>query len=273
MRALTFLLAVNACHPAVQRAQTGDTAARIISLSPAATDTLVELGAGAHLVAIGRYGDLPPGRDLPRVGGLHDPNLEAIKALRPTLIVTTGAKHNGALDKLGIRVLRLAEGNLDSVLANPLILGNAVGFSEAGSALSERLKAATKPSLLESKTDTVLLVFSRQGEPVNRAWAAGPSGWLGGLMRAAGLRNVLRKGAPFVELSAEAIVALAPARIIEVHADPAQAPSPAEAQHAWAGLKPVPAVRDERISVLTGGSLLRPGPSMTDTVRRLRQLE
>jgi iron complex transport system substrate-binding protein len=266
------LLAASACQPAETRPAARSETPRIISLSPAATDTLVALDAASFLVGIGRYGDPPTGRQLPRVGGLHDPNLEVIRALRPTLIVTTESKHNGPLERLGTPVVQLAESDLASVLANVALLGAKIGRDAQAAALVERLTEGCSAAPPAASAPTTLLVFSREGEPVQRAWVAGPTGWLGELMHAAGLRNALSDGAPFVELGAEAIVALAPALIIELHADPKTAPSGAATRAAWAGLRPVPAVRDGRIVSLAGAGLLRPGPSMIEAVRRLRQL-
>src|SRR5438876_11788385 len=61
---------------------------RIVSLAPSVTETLFALGAGAEVVGVSQYCDFPPEvRHLPRVGSFITPNVEAIAALRPTLVI------------------------------------------------------------------------------------------------------------------------------------------------------------------------------------------
>ena len=55
---------------------------RIVSVIPAITEILFAIGAGPQVVGVGSYDNYPPGiGDLPRVGGLIDPDVEAIVEL------------------------------------------------------------------------------------------------------------------------------------------------------------------------------------------------
>ena len=60
---------------------------RIVSLLPAATETLFALGAGDRVVGRTRYDEDPAVAHLPSVGGGLDPSLEALVALRPDLVL------------------------------------------------------------------------------------------------------------------------------------------------------------------------------------------
>ncbi|MGH8011975.1 MAG: helical backbone metal receptor, partial [Candidatus Binataceae bacterium] len=65
-----------------------NTSLRIVSLDPAVTETIFALGAGKELVGVSQYTDYPPQAvKLPKVGTFLTPNIEAIVALRPTLII------------------------------------------------------------------------------------------------------------------------------------------------------------------------------------------
>jgi ABC-type Fe3+-hydroxamate transport system substrate-binding protein len=61
---------------------------RIVSLCPSTTESLVALGLGDRIVGVTRYCVRP--REvtarIPRVGGTKDPDLAAIRALRPDLV-------------------------------------------------------------------------------------------------------------------------------------------------------------------------------------------
>lgn len=61
---------------------------RIVSLAPNITEILFSLGLGDKVVGVTRYCDYPsPVLEKEKIGGLIDPNLEKIQALRPDLIV------------------------------------------------------------------------------------------------------------------------------------------------------------------------------------------
>lgn len=63
-------------------------AKRIISLAPHITEQLYAAGAGGKLVGNVDYGDYPPAaKALPKVGGYTQPDLEAILALKPDLVI------------------------------------------------------------------------------------------------------------------------------------------------------------------------------------------
>ena len=82
---------------------------RIVSLLPSLTETVCELGQCARLVGVDRYSDYPESvRQLPKVGGGLDPNIEAIVALKPDLVLmATSSRAGERLRSLGIRVLAL----------------------------------------------------------------------------------------------------------------------------------------------------------------------
>ena len=93
---------------------------RIVSLAPSVTETLFALGAGPEVVGVSQYCDYPPQvRDLPRVGSFLTPNLEAIIALRPTLIVglelSSDVRQIRALNSMGYPVLLVSDDSLQQI--------------------------------------------------------------------------------------------------------------------------------------------------------------
>lgn len=82
-------------------------ARRIVSLAPNITELLFDAGAGDWVVGAVAYSDYPPAaRRVPRVGNGVAPDLEAIAALRPDLVIAwkTG---NRAVDIARLRALRV----------------------------------------------------------------------------------------------------------------------------------------------------------------------
>ena len=80
--------------------------ARIVSLSPTATETLFAIGAGSQVVAVDDQSDFPKSAPKTSLSGFT-PNVEAIAAYRPDLVVIAYDPKglSGALGRLGITVL------------------------------------------------------------------------------------------------------------------------------------------------------------------------
>ena len=82
---------------------------RIVSLLPSLTETVCELGGCQRLVGVDRYSNWPAHvKTLPVVGGGMDPNIEAIVALKPDLVLVSMASRSVArLQALGLKVVAL----------------------------------------------------------------------------------------------------------------------------------------------------------------------
>jgi iron complex transport system substrate-binding protein len=268
---LISALALLSCAP--EAVDSGVQPARLISLSPALTDTVIALGAGAELVGISAYCSAPNGAEPVRLG-VQDAPIEAITALRPSLVLVSDSRHGPSeiLRRAGLPVRRFGEKGLAEILANTRRVGAAIGRPQAAEKLAasihNRLAAlAPKPG---AKRPRVLLVFATSGSPLHTVWAAGPSGWMGDLLRAVGLDNALTKGPSYAQLSAEGILTLAPEMIVEVVGSGADNAVGMTAR--WAHLSNLPAVRHRRLHRLRGAALLRPGPRLIELAERLAVL-
>ena len=62
---------------------------RVISLVPSLTESIITLGFGGSLIGITEYCIYPADQvaAIPRVGGTKNPDIEAIKALNPDLVM------------------------------------------------------------------------------------------------------------------------------------------------------------------------------------------
>lgn len=111
-------------------------ARRIVSLAPHVTENLYAAGAGDRLVGVVDYSDHPvAAQRLPRVGGYDQPDLEAIVALRPDLVV---AWYSGTppavvrrLQALGLVVYQSQPNTLEDIPASIENLGRLAGSESA----------------------------------------------------------------------------------------------------------------------------------------------
>ena len=82
---------------------------RIVTLLPSLTESVCGLNECQRLVGVDRYSNYPESvRQLPQVGGGIDPNVEAIVALRPEVVMlATSSRASERLEALGIKVVAL----------------------------------------------------------------------------------------------------------------------------------------------------------------------
>jgi iron complex transport system substrate-binding protein len=184
---------------------------RVVSLSPALTDTVVFVGAADQLVGVTRFCDLPLCFRLPKVGGIVDPNLEAVYTLKPTLILATNLtpkRYVSALKGLGLRVVtfRLVSLNdLENAVerVGDLLKGNG---KESLKRFEEELhRSLFRLNCLKGKQ--VVLLMGRTAP-----FVAGGDSYLGEILKGAGVK-VVPKGT-FRPVSLEFVLSLRPDLVV-----------------------------------------------------------
>jgi iron complex transport system substrate-binding protein len=141
--ALSFVVALSlvACsRGTIYRAGAGENATkraaqRIISLSPSTTEVLWGVGAFPRVVAVSDYDDFPPEvKNLPKIGGWSNTNLEQVATLKPDMVVLTQSQApmiKDKLDALGVPVVVVPSYTVADALASITQIGAAVGEDEA----------------------------------------------------------------------------------------------------------------------------------------------
>ena len=120
---------------------------RILCLTPALTETVYELGAGDSIAGVTDYTVVPAeARSKPSIGGIIDPSIEKIVALRPDLVIA-GANLNlpetiRQLDDLSLPVFVVAPEGLDGVLKMIRSVGDVINRRTEAFDLVTRLTAA-----------------------------------------------------------------------------------------------------------------------------------
>lgn len=253
---------------------------RIVSLVPAFTEICVRLGLSDRLVGRSRYCDYPQSiQSVPDVGGLLDPNLERIAALRPDLLLlpASGKDLRSLVDGVGLPYLVLPNDSLDDVFDAIRTIGERCGRQAEATALNDELHArmaAAQHRAAGAKPLRVLLSVSASRIPMSPPWTAGPETYLGRLIELAGHRAVPAElDAQYGAIAFETILATDPDVIIECRGLAGDPSSPAtDPLQAWATLGDLAAVRAKRVFVLHGPQHVIPGPRFVDTLDELVKL-
>ncbi len=208
----------------VQRiAAQGTAPRRIISLIPATTEMLFDIGVSDRIVGVGTFDRFPPEvSKYPRVGGLLDPNVERILSLKPDLVIVyeTQTTLIGQLNRVGVPLFRYRHQGLPDIVQTIRALAARVGATEAGNAAAVRIEsrlAEVRRRVEGRARPRTLLVHGREPGSLRRIDASGGYGFLHDLLELAGATDVLSDfQRQSVQMSTEMILARAPEVIVEL---------------------------------------------------------
>lgn len=240
---------------------------RIVSLLPSLTETVCELGQCQRLVGVDRYSNHPASvQKLPQVGGGLDPNIEAIVALKPDVVLmATSSRAADRLQSLGIKVVSLEPKSHADVKRVLEKVGQVLAVADAQRVwrvVDAGVQAAAQS--LPASVKSTKVYFE-----VNRApYAAGESSFIGETLTRLGARNIVPASlGPFPKLNPEFVVRANPDVIMVGDRNFAGM----EGRPGWSGIR---AIQRKRVCVFTpeqSDVLVRPGPRMAEGARIMAQ--
>ncbi len=253
----------------------------VVSLLPSFTETVYSLGFGDCIVGVSDFCRFPEeARTKPRAGGLLNPHLERIVALRPRVVVLSQAHKEleAKLNKLGIETLSVATDDLEDVYAMTEACGQLFGRRDLARQMADGWRACLQGLAQETsgpRRPRTLLVVSRQPGELRDLYVATPRSYLGQLLSYAGGENVAcSKLSAYALVSKEEIIGWNPEVIIDLSLGEALGDSAAAQGQAevWRKLATIDAVRQNQVFMLGDPHLTIPGPAMCETARTLANL-
>jgi iron complex transport system substrate-binding protein len=257
--AAIMLLAVQSAGAAVPK--------RIISLSPTATESLFAIGAGAQVVAVDDQSDYPKRAPKTSLSG-YTPNLEAIAAYRPDLVVLAGDANDvvAGLRRLKIRVLiQPAAKTLTEAYAQIRQLGAVTGHKRKAA----KVVSAMRRNIARLVKATPRKRVSVYHELTPDLYSATSRTFIGRIYKLFGLHNIAdaadSSGSGFPQLSAEYVVASNPGLIVLADARCCgQSTASVRARPGWGGIA---AVRTGSVVAIDDSVASRWGPRIVQFVR------
>jgi iron complex transport system substrate-binding protein len=250
---------------------------RIVSLAPNITETLFALKLGDRVVGVTRFCDFPPeARQKEKIGGLVDPSLEKIQALRPDLVIAFRGNPIGIVNKL--RNLHFpvfvfdAGKSLDGLFSMVEKMGQ-LTFQEKTAAellqtLRKRYQAVELALRNAAHEPTVFLSLHGQG-----LWTCGANSYLNDLLiKARGVNIAGRIARRWLNLTREELIHENPEAIIILARDQAAFRVGREGFLNDPLLKTVAAIRTNNIQFLDENKASRFGPRLIDALAEAARL-
>ncbi|HXG35647.1 MAG TPA: ABC transporter substrate-binding protein [Dehalococcoidia bacterium] len=243
---------------------------RIVVLSPGHVEMLFAIGAGGSVVAVDDNSDYPPeAARLPKLSGFQ-PNLEAIAAARPDLVVIfyDPGDLKISLQRLNIPVLLM--GTPDSVkgmLDQMDLLGQVAGRSREASQLRGRLQAR-----IETITQKLRDVQSgprifHELDPT--LFTTCPGEFIHDMYVTLKAQNIASRAGVPCQLSQEEIIQANPQVIVLADEPAGVTPDSVKARAGWGSIE---AVRKNAVHVVDADIFSRPGPRLIDALEQLAKL-
>lgn len=236
---------------------------RIVSVLPSLTETVCALGQCQRLVGVDRYSNFPDSvRNLPQVGGGIDPNIEAIVALKPDVVLmATSARGAERLQSMGIKVLALepmSHADVRRVLDRVGELLQVNDAQHVWRVIDASVLAAAQS--LPPKARGARVYFEVNSGP----YAAGEASFIGETLSRLQVRNIVPAAlGPFPKLNPEFVVRANPDVIMVGDRNFAGM----DARPGWAGMRAMQAKRVCIFSAEQSDTLVRPGPRMAEGAR------
>lgn len=253
---------------------------RIVTLAPSIAETTHVLGLTPRIVAVSQFTQYPQALSrLPQVGGLLDLNIEAITAMKPSLVIGL-EEQRPALDKLnaiGLPVLTVDQRRTAGIFQSMQRIAGRCDLGNRAEVVSTTLRSGIQRLKSEwagrAPVPTLVVVTGKsEAYILDRVYVSGRDGFYSDLLEMAGGRNVYAGDTgTFSAISAEQLIRLAPEAIVEVLFDAGAEIDPSAVAAVWDKFPTLPAVRNKRILVLNHYEDTIPGPRFLLTAERIQR--
>lgn len=242
---------------------------------------LFTIGAGDQVVGVSDFCQYPvEAKTRPRAGGLINPSLERVLALKPdvVLLYRSQGDFSAKLASLGVRSELSQVDTITDIERVMVLLGGITGRSAAAAELNaklrDRLADVQRQSADLPTSVSGVIIVSRDPAELRSMYQAASGNFLGELFLLAGGKLAISEGSP---VSREDIIRANPQVIIDMTQAPADGntTTPVKARdvpYPWNTLTTVDAVRSGNVYALKDSHAMLPGPSVMDTAAQLSKL-
>ncbi len=250
---------------------------RIVSLAPNITEILFALGLDEKIIAVSSDSDYPPqAASKIKTGTFWQPNIEAIIASKPDLVITEQIERQKSsaetLDKLGYPVLSLKIEKIPELFSAIKEIGKASGCDQRAEQLVEsmdlRLDELKSKFGSANKTKVLWVV---QLEPLR---VVGRNTFVNDLIEIAGGENAIGDTIQYYPpIGTEELFACGAETIIHSAMDGSDlAQQQKSVEDFWAKFTNLPAVKNKRIHVIKADAVLRLGPRLPEGIETIAGL-
>ena len=245
----------------------GDAPQRIVSLSPSATETLFAIGAGDQVIAVDDQSNFPEEAAAVRTDlSGFTPNIEAIAAFEPDLVVHDGTQDLSGLDALGIGSFAApAPSSFDDLYAQIEQLGAVTGRVGDAAELVGQMQTDVRTAVdsVEVAFEVAPRIYHELDATLFSITSNTFVGQIYGLFGLQNIADTAEGGSDYPQLSAEFVISQNPDIIFLADADYGESPETVAARPGWAEIT---AVETDRVVPVSADVASRWGPRIVEYV-------
>lgn len=244
---------------------------RIVSLAPSITETLYALGLQDHLAGDTDFCDYPAdARKKPKVGGAINPNMEAIAALHPDVVLVTKTLNRletvHALEGLRIPVYSTDANTVAEIISSTRRLADVLGYPEAAGPATREMEhrlAELERRLASVAPKPILFIVWEQ--PLI---SIGQDTFIADALKQAAAESIVHSSQKWPQVSLEEVVKLQPEYLVSAASHSGEGAMNPDALAALPGWRSLEAVKKHRF-ILVDESINRPSPSIVNAIEEL----
>jgi iron complex transport system substrate-binding protein len=254
-------------------AATGIYAQKVVSLAPGVTEIVFALGRGDKLVGVTKFCDYPAeAKNIKKIGGLLDINIEALVALAPDIVITY-PEHVEKLKFLRqrARIVAVRHGRLSELLQSILDIGHALRAETEARGLVDsiqnKMRAVAAQVTGRVKIRTIFIA-GRNPDELKNMYIIGKKDFINDLLEIAGGTNAYEGEVDYPSISLESAIFLNPEFIFEISAH-YEGIADEKIFALWRPYRMIAAVAKGQIRIIKDSFWLRPGPRVGRIVEEL----
>jgi len=256
---------------------------RIISTAPGITEILFALGLGDHLVGATEYCVYPPqAKKIPRTGSWMSPNMEAILAARPDLVIVqkTAIHDTKKFEALRLRTFEVQLLGLRDIFDTIRALGEVLEARQQAAQLLRTLERQlddVRSKVAGRRPSRAMFIVGRTPNAIEGIVAVGKNSYQHEMIELAGGKNIFADSpTPYPKVLHEEMLARDPEVIIDMGAH-ADATGLTEKQRLaeialWQRFKNLSAVKNGRVYPISSAIFVVPGPRVAELAREFARM-
>ena len=249
---------------------------RIIPLAPNLTDILFELGIGEKIVAIPTSAKDPNKySDKNQIGNFWQPDIEAIIANKPDLVITLSFSQQqlvaDRLKRIGCNCLTVKIESIDQLFEAINLIGKTINKQKESTELIDKIKLSLSQISDKVKNKTKpKTIYVVQQQPLR---VAGTDTFINDMIEKAGGTNAIGTTIyKYPPIATEQLIASQPeVIIIPAMGNENLAAVKKQALQFWSRYETLPAVKNRRIYVINDDTVSQLGPSIHKGVELIYQ--
>lgn len=237
---------------------------RVVSLAPAITEILFEVGRGSSVVGNTKFCNYPEqANSIKKIGGYLDINMEVIIALKPDIIFHY-PEHSLRLSKLKefTRLVQVSHRDINDLFRSIIIISRELRTESAGKRVIRHIKGKLnniRKRVKNRNRKKVLIVIGRDPGLLKNITIIGKGDFLNEIMEISGGINAYRGEISYPSVSIESIIKMDPEIIIEF-SFLKKIPTRDFVISLWKKFPLISAVKKGNIRIISDDFWVRPGP-------------